>query len=300
MKKIQNYLNSSYPVLYQRWKTSLISCIIVFLILVLFQPFGISSIEHHKYAILLGYMVVTGVFLCIPVYLLPLLFPRFYDDKRWTVGRQIINQFLIFFFIAIGLWLYSDRVFEWGLRWDIFCSFLISSIVVGIFPSVFFIMLNRNRLLAMHLREAVEMNEHLRKLDGTFSGLQEEKEENEEEGSTRIVFSGGTKDSFEIPAADLLYVEAEGNYVKIAYLMEERCVQKLLRATMKQAEEATATFSSIVKCHRAFLINLHQVSKVSGNSQGYRLSLSGSEEEIPVSRAYSKEVKSLIESMNNR
>lgn len=94
MKKIQNYLNSSYPVLYQRWKTSLVSCIIVFLILVLFQPFGISSIEHHKYAILLGYMVVTGMFLCIPVYLLPLLFPRFYDDKRWTVGRQIINQFL--------------------------------------------------------------------------------------------------------------------------------------------------------------------------------------------------------------
>lgn len=97
MKKIQKYLNSSYPVLYQRWKTSLISCIIVFLILALFQPFGISYITHHKYAILLGYMVVTGMFLCIPVYLLPLLFPRFYDDKRWTVGRQIINQFLIFF-----------------------------------------------------------------------------------------------------------------------------------------------------------------------------------------------------------
>lgn len=300
MKKIRNYLNSSYPVLYQRWKTSLISCIIVFLILVLFQPFGISSIEHHKYAVLLGYMVVTGMFLCIPVYLLPLLFPRFYDDKRWTVGRQIINQFLIFFFIAIGLWLYSDRVFEWGLRWDIFCSFLIASIVVGIFPFVFFIMLNRNRLLAMHLREAVEMNEHLRMLHGASCNGLEEKKEKEEEETTRIVFSGGTKESLEIPASDLLYVEAEGNYVKIAYLKEERCAQKLLRATIKQAEEVTANFPSIIKCHRAFLINLRHVSKVNGNSQGYRLSLSGSEEEIPVSRAYSKEVKRLIESMNNR
>lgn len=300
MKKIRNYLNSSYPVLYQRWKTSLISCIIVFLILVLFQPFGISSIEHHKYAILLGYMVVTGMFLCIPVYLLPLLFPRFYDDKRWTVGRQIINQFLIFFFIAIGLWLYSDRVFEWGLRWDIFCSFLIASIVVGIFPFVFFIMLNRNRLLAMHLREAVEMNEHLRMLHGTSCNGLGEKKEKEEEETTRIVFSGGTKESLEISAGDLLYVEAEGNYVKIAYLKEERCTQKLLRATIKQAEEVTANFPSIIKCHRAFLINLRHVSKVNGNSQGYRFSLSGSEEEIPVSRAYSKGVKKLIESMNNR
>lgn len=300
MKKIQKYLNSSYPVLYQRWKTSLISCIIVFLILALFQPFGISYITHHKYAILLGYMLVSGVFLCIPVFLLPLLFPRFYDDKCWTVGKQIISQFLIFFFIAIGLWLYSDWVFAWGLRCDFLGSFLIASFLVGIFPSVFFIMLNRNRLLAMHLREAVEMNEHLRMLHGTSCNGLEEKKEKEEEVTTRIVFSGGTKESLEISAGDLLYVEAEGNYVKIAYLREERCTQKLLRATIKQAEEATANFPSIIQCHRAFLINLRHVSKVSGNSQGYRLSLNGSEEEIPVSRAYSKEVKRLIESMNNR
>jgi len=42
------------------------------------------------------------------------------------------------------------------------------------------------------------------------------------------------------------------------------------------------------------------VSKVSGNSQGYRLFLYDCEDSIPVSRAYSKEVKMLIEKMNNR
>ena len=37
------------------------------------------------------------------------------------------------------------------------------------------------------------------------------------------------------------------------------------------------------------------VVKVDGNSQGYKLNLEGCEEDVPVSRAYAKEVKALIE-----
>ncbi|WP_221657118.1 LytR/AlgR family response regulator transcription factor [Bacteroides salyersiae] len=294
MKKILKYLSSPYPLFCQRWKVALISCGIVFFILLLFQPFGISAISHNKLGILLGYMAVTGLFLCIPVYLLPLLFPDFYEDERWTVGKHLLNNLFIFFFIAVGLWLYSDWIFGWGLRWDIFCSFLVSAVVVGIFPTAFFVMLNRNRFLASHLREAMEMNQYLQKAESipNRNRLEDEKE--------YIVFSGGTKESFELIASDLLYVEAEGNYVKIVYRKNEKCTHKMLRATMKQVEEVSRPFSYIVKSHRAFLVNLCAVSKVSGNSQGYRLFLYDCEDSIPVSRAYSKEVKMLIEKMNSR
>ena len=271
MKKILKYLSSPYPLFYQRWKVALISCGIVFFILLLFQPFGISAISHNKLGILLGYMVVTGLFLCIPVYLLPFLFPDFYEDERWTVGKHLLNNLFIFFFIAVGLWLYSDWIFGWGLRWDIFCSFL-----------------------ASHLQEAMEMNQYLQKAESIPNCNRMEN------GKEYIVFSGGTKESFELIASDLLYVEAEGNYVKIVYRKNEKCTQKMLRATMKQVEEVSRPFSYIVKSHRAFLVNLCAVSKVSGNSQGYRLFLYDCEDSIPVSRAYSKEVKMLIEKMNNR
>ena len=50
-----------------------------------------------------------------------------------------------------------------------------------------------------------------------------------------------------------------------------------------------------IRCHRAFLVNIRMVVKVDGNSQGYKLNLEGCEEEVPVSRAYAKEVKALIE-----
>ena len=64
---------------------------------------------------------------------------------------------------------------------------------------------------------------------------------------------------------------------------------------LKQAEEAVAACSFIVRCHRAFLVNIRTVVKVDGNSQGYRLRLEGCTEEVPVSRGYAKEIKTLIE-----
>ena len=60
-EKIRRYLQSPYPVVYQRWKVVLISSLVVFLILLVLQPFGISGIEGHKFWILLGFMGVTAV-----------------------------------------------------------------------------------------------------------------------------------------------------------------------------------------------------------------------------------------------
>lgn len=288
MNKLLNYLRSPYPVFYQRWKIALISSIVVFLILALLQPFGISNIKHYKLLILLGYMAVTGAFLCIPVYLLPLLFPGFYREERWTLGKNMIHSLFIFFFIAVGNWLYSGFLFGVELRWGFLFSFSITT-VIGVFPVGLFMLLNRNRLLAAHLEEAMEMNRSLQRMAITTTEA-----EMSEQVEYPLCFQGGSRESLELDARQLCCIEAEGNYVKITYRKETKTQQRLLRATMKQAEEATESCPFIVKCHRAFLVNMHAVAKVSGNSQGYRLSLQGCEEDVPVSRAYAKEIKTLI------
>ena len=69
-EKIRSYLQSPYPVAYQRWKVVLISSLVVFLILLVLQPFGISGIRQHKFWILVGFMGVTAVSLSIPMYVL--------------------------------------------------------------------------------------------------------------------------------------------------------------------------------------------------------------------------------------
>lgn len=295
MNKLLKYLRSPYPVFYQRWKITLISSAVVFLILALLQPFGISNIQHNKLLILTGYMAVTLAFQSIPVYLLPFLFPKYYREERWTVGKYLINTLFIFFFIAVGNWIYSALLFGHGLFLWAFSSFLIVTTVIGVFPVGLFLLLNRNRLLASHLQEAMEMNLYLQKAATIAASGGRPIEESD----YLLSFQGGSKELLELDARQLCCVESEGNYVQITYRKEEKTVQRLLRATMKQAEEATEDCPFVVKCHRAFLVNVRAVTKVSGNSQGYRLSLQGCEDEVPVSRAYAKEVKMLIECSND-
>ncbi len=290
-EKIRRYLQSPYPVVYQRWKVVLISSLVGFLILLVLQPFGISGIEGHKFWILLGFMGVTAVFLSIPVYLFACLFPEFYKEEGWTVWKQIVNLLMVILFIAVGNWLYSTFVFGWGLRWDVFCVFALFTLVIGLFPTVLFILLNQNRLLAIYLEEATEMNLHLQRSVSATESIE----------TTEIVsllsFQGGTRESLELDSKDLLYIESDGNYIRVNYQKGGRTMQCLLRMTMKQAEEVTGGSPLVAKCHRAFLVNLRKVVKVSGNSQGYRLLLEGCPEEIPVSRAYSKQVKELMETI---
>jgi hypothetical protein len=290
-EKIRRYLQSPYPVVYQRWKVVLISSLVVFLILLVLQPFGISGIEGHKFWILLGFMGVTAVFLSIPVYLFACLFPEFYKEEGWTVWKQIVNLLMVILFIAVGNWLYSTFVFGWGLRWDVFCVFALFTLVIGLFPTVLFILLNQNRLLAIHLEEATEMNLHLQRSVSAMESIETA------EIVSLLSFQGGTRESMELDSKDLLYIESDGNYIRVNYQKGGRTMQCLLRMTMKQAEEVTGGSPLVAKCHRAFLVNLRKVVKISGNSQGYRLLLEGCPEEIPVSRAYSKQVKELMETI---
>lgn len=294
MNKIGTYLRSPYPLFYHRREGVWASSVLVFLILLLLQPFGIHQIEHHKLWILLGYMGVTALFQCIPVYLFPVLFPRFYNEDGWTVGRHLANNLFLFLFIGIGNWLYSNLIFGFHWQWELLLLFLLVTTIVGLFPVTLFMLINRNRLLASHLAEAVEMNRHLQ---DSRSAVAEPESCQETE---LILLQGSTKEVLELQACQLVCIEAEGNYIKVIYRKQDKTEQRLLRATMKQAEEAVEACSFVVKCHRAFLVNIHAVTKVSGNSQGYRLSLEGCTTEIPVSRAYAKEIKGRIESMHER
>lgn len=302
INRLLTLLHSPYPVLVKRWKAVIIPSLIVFIILFLLQPFGISMVESYKFWVVLGYGVVSSLALGISVYLLPSVFPRYYDEQYWTLGKELLGTLGACLLIAIGNWFYTAWWFGGNLlSWK---GFLISLIWVGIlapFPIVFFLMWNRNLQLARNLKEATEINFALAKKVNIRKEMKEAEGEEEDvcclvaEKPVHLAFSGGTKEMLEVPADALLYVEAEGNYVRVTYRMENKVQQRLLRATMKQAEEAVVAYPFIIRCHRAFLVNVHTVVKVDGNSQGYRLRLDGCKDEVPVSRAYSKEVKMLIE-----
>lgn len=293
MNKLQRFLRTPYSPLYQTWKAVVIPSLIIFLILYLLQPFGISQLPEGKFLLALGNALTTAAISGIFNYLLPLLFPRAYDERRWTIGKHLGSLLAMLLLITIGVWLEEAWIF--GVRPDAYLLLLALCWVMtlAIFPTVFFLMWNHNLKLKHHLQEAVEMN---RQLSESRQPAPTETGEEKAEARTPLHFTGTTKEALEIDAESFLYAEAEGNYVRIAYRKKPyaEVKKKLLRATMKQVEEATQECHFVLRCHRAFLVNIRQVTRVDGNSQGYRLLLDGCTEEVPVSRAYAKPLKEQI------
>ena len=270
-----------YPSLVSPWKVVVVPAGIIFLVLYLLQPFGIARIESGKLWVTLGAACISAGVSSVFVWVLPWMFPRYYEERAWTLGKEVSGTLALLLCITVCVWLC-------GVMPDVrlFFTVLLWVLILGAFPTVLFAMWNRNIRLARNLREATELNLRL-----------SQKPEAEETPPATLVFSGGTRETLELDARSFLYAESEGNYVRLHYLSpkDHRPVSKLLRLTMKQAEASVASAPFIVRCHRAFLVNLHQVSKVDGNSQGYRLRLERCAEEVPVSRGYAKSVKALIE-----
>ena len=81
-----------------------------------------------------------------------------------------------------------------------------------------------------------------------------------------------------------------------SHLLEEGSVKNaLLRTTITLLEETLQPYLVIQRCHRAFLVNISHVTNVEGNMQGFSLSLKYINNEIPVSRTYTKRIKDTLQ-----
>lgn len=158
MKKLIKLLQTPYPALCKRWKTVVVPSLIVFLIIYLLQPFGISRMETGKLPVLLGYAVVSSAALGIMVYLLPWLFSAYHKEQNWTVGKELLHTLIVCLLIGLFNWLYTAWVFGLSPDWRLLGISMVWVLLLAPFPIVFFIMWNRNLVLARNLREATELN----------------------------------------------------------------------------------------------------------------------------------------------
>ena len=71
----------------------------------------------------------------------------------------------------------------------------------------------------------------------------------------------------------------------VFHLKGELKVKKaVIRNSISDIEQQLSNIPYIVRTHRAFIVNARQVCSKKGNSLGYRLKLSCTDDEIPVSR----------------
>ena len=161
MGKLVELWRSPYPTFYQRWKAVVIPSAIIFLILYILQPFGISRIKGSVFGVVAGSALIAAGASGVFTYLLPALFPAYYKEQNWTLGKHVLNLLLMLLLIAVGIWAYQSWLMGMWLDKRLFFLALSWVMVLAPFPTIFFLMWNRNLQLTRNLKEAMEMNGHL-------------------------------------------------------------------------------------------------------------------------------------------
>ena len=292
-------------------QTRIISVCFTILALAVFKPFGLDAWQWEAYAHLL--MVgLLGVCVCMLTELIlkwVVRMPRRSDNGveyiiRRNLWFQLINTLLVTVMICLYRhFLLSDRVEGNRLSWSNFFETLViiafCSFAIGLYWRFKF----RSRYLAAELEETRLLNEQLQQLQQDAEQRVDAApsvETNEKETLSReavpdaIVLKGTTSDSVTIPIADFLYAEAVGNYVKVYQWSDNQLRTDMIRATMKQVEGDLQASRSVVRCHRAFLVNLQQVEQIVTRSGAMHLLIRHNHDSIPVSRSNVAQVKEAI------
>ena len=305
----------------ETWQTRIISVCFTILALAVFKPFGLDAWHWEAYAHLL-LIGLLGALVCVITELILKWVVRM--PRRFEVGVdyiirrnlwfQLINTLLVTVMICFYRhFLLSDRVAGNRLSWSNFFETLIiiafCSFAIGLYWRFKF----RSRYLAAELEETRLLNEHLQLLqqdalqqveDVPAAGTNEKVSSSQKSSSiaqlsSSFILKGTTTDTVTIRFADLLYVEAVGNYVKVYQWRDEQIKTDMIRATMKQVEGDLMAFPSAVRCHRAFLVNLQQVEQIVSRSGAMHLLIRHSHDSIPVSRSNVAQVKEAITSLSS-
>ena len=271
------------------------SGLFVTLFFVVFEPFNFSLLpEAPRRALFIGYGLVTCLAIVANNRLLPRLWPRFFREENWSLLRQILWMSWVTLTIGLGCYFLSGAVCaHYGLpsQWVRLRTIVIDTFFIAIFPITVINLLNYARLLRRNTRVVQEANRQLE-----HPAARPRPDKRGAPPQVQLV-AENKKDILRVSLTDLLYIEAEENYVQV-YYKSEKAGRVLLRSSLTRIERQLHPFSPrLFRCHRAFIVNTAQIARAEGNAQGLRLTLKDAPAVIPVARRYVGEFRRVIQEL---
>ena len=288
----------------------------------IFKPFGLGAWQW-KACIHLVALWLLGFLVClVSEAMVEYLFRMPHTNERgveYIIRRnlrfQVVNTLLVSLMVCLYRhFMLSSRIEGNRLSWANFLDTLgivaFSSFAIGIYWRFKF----RSRYLKSELEETRQFNEQLQKLHqmaeqraknvetslaATATVVSDEAQQSSapSQPADEITLSGSTSESVTLSIQNLLYVEAVGNYVKVFQWHDGRQQVDMLRTTSKQVEEKLAAYPMIVRCHRAFIVNLCQVDEIISKGGAMQLVIKHCNDALPVSRSNMAGIKEAVKTV---
>jgi len=250
---------------------SVLFAIFIYVFLILFQPFGISDITISKPLFVLGYAGITFFISLFSFMLYPVIDSNF-DSNKWTVKKMflfILSQILL---IAIFNWIYTTTVGESIIRQHSLFKFILITFSVGIFPSLFFLLIAERILFSKKASDASKLS----------SGFQR----NGVKPEQLVIFLGSDQNRLEVNISDIICIQANGNYVDIYTLNNDSTKKRLVRSSLLKIYEQLQAYPYFKQCHRSFIVNTQYLTRITGNARNFNLHLEYLDFSVPVSRSF--------------
>ncbi len=286
---IRYYLNRHYPSEFHfgnKFKEALFIGIFVALFLIIFQPFE-STDEEMTFKIFLnysGYGAVTFFVQLLFSYLVEKIFENRISEENWKVKHSFFFVVTLLFFIGMGNALYESALNEDRIRLMTIIYFQLYTFAVGLFPVLFSIPLGSYYQLKKNYKISEEMNKKLRNILQT----------KENRRDLVIITDEKNNEFIETESDNLFFLKAASNYVEVFLKDNGQIKARLLRTSLKLVEEKLSEKDYLKRCHRAYLVNLDKIAKVTTNSQGYSIILNEGDFTLPLSRKFVGEIKNRL------
>ena len=209
-----------------------------------------------------------------------MIFPKSYRITEWEFGPPILLHFLTLVFNSVAFTFYLRYVGRTNISFLIVFDIVIICLTIVVLARLLY----RLRSQYYQLKEL--------KAKPLYSGLKAQQNKT----PNKITLESENKsEKVDLSFDNIFTIKAADNYVEIHYRHKDGFRKKLLRNTLKNIELQLIPFTNFVRCHRAYIVNLNNVSRLIKNYKGNILELTNNEE-IPISRHYLLKVK---EQLNN-
>lgn len=245
----------------------------------LFQPFGsrnwYPNISDFKYFFFSSLIILTGMLVVVVSRLFMGLYIRRHELNYLQYAILILSEILA---MSLFFSLFSRYVPSGGKERDFMQlfqkSFVNTSLVLLLPYSIsilFFSWKEKNRLLKAQEGDDSTIPTHKKNL----IGFQDEK------GELKI----------SIMLENLVLIESADNYATIHYINKDKLNTFLIRNSLKWIEDNLTKDTSLVRCHRSYIINLDKVRVFKKTKNGIFMELEAPDTpDIPVSKTYYNKV----------
>ena len=196
---------------------------------------------------------------------------------KWTILDASIATILLVVFIGVGNFAFWGLYFGVSLfNLSLLLTFLYWTSIIGFFITFISIGISYNRMLRTELASMLNKTA-------------------EQQTDIRVSIRDAAVrgQALELPINDFLFAESVRNDIIVHYKLQDTVATRTFRLTIAELMQQLP-YDNVFQCHRSFVVNLNNITKAKGNSNGYVLTLAPSEATVPVSRSYVAKLKTFL------